>query len=58
MPRVQVRESSQDVLVITLETTSVHHHPWYLDLISYLFLDLFLLFICHGGDTAEGIPSE
>ena len=55
---MQARESSQDVLVIPLETASVHHHPWYLDLISYLFLDLFLLFICHRGNMAEGIPSR
>ena len=57
MPRLQAKES-QDVLVITLETGSLHHHPWYLDFISYLFLNLFLLFICHEDNMVEGIPSE
>jgi len=32
MSKIGARESSQDVLVITLKTTSVYHYTQYLDL--------------------------
>jgi len=32
MSKMGARESSQDVLVITLKTTSVYYYIWYLDL--------------------------